>query len=124
MSGEQSISIERSRLGKKLGEGEEGEEKKGRGGEWAEEEECCCWQQCNLLRLLPFEAPCAVLLLTLRLSWLSLCRLLPHELPHLCFGRCVQKHHQQPKTQNTRERKRHKDPRRKTQAAAEEEEEE
>jgi hypothetical protein len=29
--GEQSISIERSRSGKKLGEGVEGEEKKGRG---------------------------------------------------------------------------------------------
>jgi hypothetical protein len=77
-----------------------------------------------MLLLLPFEAPCAVLLLTLLLSWLSLCRLLLHELPHLCFGRCVQKHHQQPKTQNTRERKGHKDPRPKTQAAAAAEEEE
>jgi hypothetical protein len=33
MSGEQSISIERSRLGKELGEGVEREEKKGEGSE-------------------------------------------------------------------------------------------
>jgi hypothetical protein len=33
MSGEQSISVERSRLGKKLGEGVEREEKKGEGSE-------------------------------------------------------------------------------------------